>query len=186
MPIFSLGERSLTHDTDDYFIAPTATLVGSVHMGHASNIWFNCTLRADGERIVLGERCNIQDASVLHADESEPILLGRDVSIGHKVMLHGCRIGEGTLIGMNAVLLNGCSVGAGSIVAAHSRARGPAHPRRGARHGRTGQGDTHAQRRRKSPRRPNRRQLCRPRSNVSPGTQAGSPLTGHNSSKMVF
>ncbi len=120
MPIFSLGERRLTHDTDDYFIAPTATLVGSVHMGHASNIWFNCTLRADGERIVLGERCNIQDASVLHADESEPILLGRDVSIGHKVMLHGCRVGEGTLIGMNAVLLNGCSVGAGSIVAAHS------------------------------------------------------------------
>ena len=120
MPIFSLGTRHLIHDTDDYFIAPTATLVGSVHMGHASSIWFNCTLRADGERIVLGERCNIQDASVLHADESEPILLGRDVSIGHKVMLHGCKVGDGTLIGMNAVLLNGCSVGTGSIVAAHS------------------------------------------------------------------
>ena len=120
MPIFSLGARRLTHDTGDYFIAPTATLVGSVHMGHASSIWFNCTLRADGERIVLGERCNIQDASVLHADESEPILLGRDVSIGHKVMLHGCKVGDGTLIGMNAVLLNGCSVGTGSIVAAHS------------------------------------------------------------------
>lgn len=120
MPIFSLGARRLTHDTDDYFIAPTATLVGSVHMGRTSSIWFDCTLRADGARIELGERCNIQDASVLHADESEPILLGRDVSIGHKVMLHGCKVGDGTLIGMNAVLLNGCSVGAGSIVAAHS------------------------------------------------------------------
>jgi len=120
MPIFSLGERRLSSASDDFFIAPTVTLVGSVHMGEASSIWFDCVVRADGERVVLGDRCNIQDACVLHADFSEPILLGDDVSVGHKVMLHGCRVGAGTLIGMNAVLLNGCSVGAGSIVAAHS------------------------------------------------------------------
>lgn len=120
MPVFSLGERRLTYASDDFFIAPTATIIGSVRMGHASSIWFNCMLRADGELVSLGDRCNIQDASVLHADDSEPIMLGNDVSIGHKAMLHGCRVGDGTLIGMNAVLLNGSAVGAGSIVAAHS------------------------------------------------------------------
>jgi carbonic anhydrase/acetyltransferase-like protein (isoleucine patch superfamily) len=120
MPIFSLGDRRLTSTSDEFFIAPTVTLVGSVHMGRASSIWFDCVVRADGERVVLGDRCNIQDACVLHADLSSPVLLGDDVSVGHKVMLHGCRVGAGTLIGMNAVLLNGCSVGAGSIVAAHS------------------------------------------------------------------
>jgi carbonic anhydrase/acetyltransferase-like protein (isoleucine patch superfamily) len=120
MPVFSLGDRRLTHSSDDWFIAPTATLVGSVHMGRGANIWFNCALRADGGAITLGDRCNVQDASMLHADLGCPVTLAEDVSIGHKVMLHGCSVGPGSLIGMNAVVLNGASIGAGSIVAAHS------------------------------------------------------------------
>ena len=106
MPIFSLGERRLMCVSDDYFIAPTATVIGAVKLGHQASIWFKCVLRGDGELISIGDRCNVQDSSVLHVDPGQPLTIGNDVSIGHKVMLHGCTIGEGSLVGMNAVILN--------------------------------------------------------------------------------
>jgi carbonic anhydrase/acetyltransferase-like protein (isoleucine patch superfamily) len=120
MPIYSLGELRLTTKSDDYFIAPTATVIGSVTMGHQANIWFNCVLRSDGEVIVLGDRANVQDGCIIHSDPGTPCILEDDVAIGHKVMLHGCHIGEGTLVGMNAVILNGAKIGRNSIVGAHT------------------------------------------------------------------
>ena len=120
MPIYFLKERHFTHASDEWFVAPSADIIGAVHLGHQANVWFNCVLRADNEAIHIGDRCNIQDGSVLHVDRNAPLTLGDDVSIAHKVMLHGCTIGPGTLIGMNAVILNRANIGAGSIVAAHS------------------------------------------------------------------
>jgi carbonic anhydrase/acetyltransferase-like protein (isoleucine patch superfamily) len=120
MPIFSLGERRLACASDDYFIAPTASVIGQVKLGHQANIWFNCVLRADGEVIVLGNRANVQDGTIMHSDKGLPIILEDSVAIGHKVMLHGCIIGEGTLVGMNAVVLNGAVIGKNSIVGAHT------------------------------------------------------------------
>lgn len=120
MPVYALGERRVEFRGEEWFIAPTATLVGSVVLENQANIWFNVTIRSDNERIVIGERVNVQDGSVLHADPGIPLTLSRDVCIGHKVMLHGCTIGEASLIGMNAVLLNHAHIGRYSIVGAHA------------------------------------------------------------------
>lgn len=120
MPIFSLGERRLTCASNEWYIAPTADIIGSVRLGHQSSVWFNCVLRADNADITIGDRCNLQDASVFHVDSNAPLTLADDVSIGHMAMLHGCSIGPGSLIGMGAVILNHARIGAGSIVGAHS------------------------------------------------------------------
>jgi len=120
VPIYSLGERRVEFHGEEWFIAPDASLIGSVVLENQANVWFNVTIRGDEERIVIGERVNVQDASVLHADPGIPLTLSREVTIGHKVMLHGCTIGTGSLIGMNAVVLNRAKIGAHSIVGAHT------------------------------------------------------------------
>jgi carbonic anhydrase/acetyltransferase-like protein (isoleucine patch superfamily) len=104
------------------WVADSATVLGRVHMGENSSVWYGAVLRGDNDSITLGDRVNIQDGSVLHTDHGFPMSLGNDVSVGHQVMLHGCTIGEGSLIGIQAVVLNGakigrnCLVGAGSVV----------------------------------------------------------------------
>jgi carbonic anhydrase/acetyltransferase-like protein (isoleucine patch superfamily) len=104
------------------WVADSATVLGRVVMGANSSVWYGAVLRGDNDRITLGERVNVQDGSVLHTDHGYPLLLANDVSIGHLVMLHGCTIGEGSLIGIQATVLNGakigrnCLVGAGSVV----------------------------------------------------------------------
>jgi carbonic anhydrase/acetyltransferase-like protein (isoleucine patch superfamily) len=120
MPIYSLGERRVEFRGTEWFIAPDASIVGSVVLEDQANVWFNVSVRGDNERITIGPRVNVQDASVLHADPDTPIVLGPDVCIGHKVMLHGCLVGAGSLIGMNAVLLNRAVIGKQSIVGAHT------------------------------------------------------------------
>jgi carbonic anhydrase/acetyltransferase-like protein (isoleucine patch superfamily) len=91
-------------------------------MGESSSVWYGAVLRGDNDSITLGDRVNVQDGSVLHTDHGYPMVLGNDVSIGHLVMLHGCTIGEGSLVGIQAVILNGakigrnCLVGAGAVV----------------------------------------------------------------------
>ncbi len=122
MNIYSLGERRVEFAGPDWYVAPTATLIGSVCLRAHANIWFNVVMRADNERIVIGERSNVQDGSVLHVDPNKPLTLGADTCIGHNVTLHGCSIGDGVLVGMGATILNratigeGCIVGAGSLV----------------------------------------------------------------------
>lgn len=104
------------------WVADSAQVMGNVTLGPDSSVWFGTVIRGDTETIHIGARSNIQDASVMHADIGQPIHVGDDVTVGHKVMLHGCTIGDGSLIGIGAVVLNGarigkhCLVGAGSLV----------------------------------------------------------------------
>ena len=105
---------------DTCFVAPSASLIGAVKMAANASVWFNCVLRADNEPIVIGENSNVQDGSVLHVDPGYPIEIAANVTIGHKVMLHGCQIGEGTLIGMNAVVLNGARIGKNCLIGANA------------------------------------------------------------------
>ncbi len=118
MSVFSLGDRRVTCSSDDWFAAHNATIIGSVVLGHQVNIWFNVVIRGDCELITIGDRCNIQDASVLHADAGVPLSLGAGVSVGHMAMLHGCFVGEGSLIGINSVVMNHARIGKHSIVGA--------------------------------------------------------------------
>jgi carbonic anhydrase/acetyltransferase-like protein (isoleucine patch superfamily) len=120
MPLFSLGERRPQLLGEQHYVAHNATVVGDVVMHANVSVWFQVVIRAENDRITLGENCNVQDASVLHVDPGYPMTLGRDVSIGHKVMLHGCTIGEGTLIGINSVVLNGAKIGRHVLVGANT------------------------------------------------------------------
>lgn len=100
------------------WVAPTAVLIGRVIVGPRANIWFGAVARGDNEAIVIGEGSNVQENSVLHTDMGFPLTIGANCTIGHKAMLHGCTIDDGSLIGMGATLLNGAHIGAGSLVGA--------------------------------------------------------------------
>ncbi|MDY0006885.1 MAG: gamma carbonic anhydrase family protein [Spongiibacteraceae bacterium] len=102
------------------FVAHNATVIGDVLIGANVSIWYNVVIRADADRIVLGEDSNIQDAAVLHVDPGVPLTLGRGVTVGHKAMLHGCSVGDYSLIGINAVVLNGARIGSGCIIGANA------------------------------------------------------------------
>ncbi len=117
--IYSLDNRQVQKHTNT-FIAPSAALIGSVILHKNSSVWFNVVIRADNAPIEIGAGSNIQDGSVLHVDEGYPIAIGKNVTVGHKVMLHGCSIGDGSLIGMNAVVLNGAKVGKGCLIGANA------------------------------------------------------------------
>jgi carbonic anhydrase/acetyltransferase-like protein (isoleucine patch superfamily) len=103
---------------DDAFVAPTAVVVGAVTMGPRSSIWYGAVARADTETIDIGAGSNVQDGCTLHCDPGFPLVLGRDVTVGHRVVLHGARIDDEVLIGMGSVVMNGAHIGSGSIVAA--------------------------------------------------------------------
>ena len=117
--IYDLAERSVQLH-EDVFIAPTATLIGSVVVETQASLWFNVVVRADNDLIVIGAGSNIQDGSILHVDPGFPLTIGRHVTVGHKVILHGCSIGDGSLIGMNAVVLNGARIGSGCLIGANA------------------------------------------------------------------
>ena len=122
MAIFSLGERKVVFHGEEWFIAENATVIGTVVLHNQASVWFNSVLRGDSDIISIGERTNIQDASVLHADPGIPLTLGKNVSVGHQAMLHGCSIGDGTLVGIGAIIMNHavigsrCLIGAGSLI----------------------------------------------------------------------
>lgn len=118
--IASLGERRPQFDGTDHFIAHNATVIGSVHIGHGASIWFNVVIRGDNDWIEIGENSNIQDASVLHTDTGVRLQVGNNVTVGHRVMLHGCTIGDGSLIGIGSTVLNHARIGKNCLVGAHS------------------------------------------------------------------
>jgi len=120
MPIYSLGERRVEFSGAHHFIAHDATLVGSILLEDDVNIWFGVSIRADNDTIRIGASTNIQENSVLHVDPGFPMDIGCSVTVGHKAMLHGCSIGNGTLIGINSVVLNGAKIGAGTLIGANS------------------------------------------------------------------
>ncbi|WP_379129247.1 gamma carbonic anhydrase family protein [Paenibacillus sp. sgz500958] len=102
------------------YVAEGAKLVGDVEVGDHSSIWFNTVLRGDLAPVVIGKRCNIQDNAVGHVGERLPLILGDDISVGHSAIIHGCRIGKGTLIGMGAIVLNGAEIGEYALIGAGS------------------------------------------------------------------
>ncbi len=121
MPIYALGERRpVLPASGSCWIAPDASVIGDVTLGEDVGIWFAAVLRADHEPIVIGAGSNVQDGAVLHTDPGHPVELGRDVTIGHRAIVHGCRVGANTLIGMGATLLTGARIGANSLVGANA------------------------------------------------------------------
>ena len=122
MPMYALGERKVLIHGEECFIADNATVIGSVILHPHASVWYNAVVRGDSEIITIGERTNIQDAAVLHADPGVPLTLGKNVSVGHQAMLHGCTVGDGSLIGIGAIILNhavigkGCLIGAGAVI----------------------------------------------------------------------
>lgn len=119
MPIYALaGESPLFDQPGSNWIAPDATLIGRVRLGRNAGIWFGAVLRGDNELIDIGEDTNIQEHSVLHTDMGFPLRVGRGCTIGHRAILHGCTIGDNSLIGMGATVLNGAKIGRNSLVGA--------------------------------------------------------------------
>jgi carbonic anhydrase/acetyltransferase-like protein (isoleucine patch superfamily) len=118
--IYSLGEKKITTDGENFWIAPNAAVIGSVILKKNANIWFNTTLRGDNDPIIVGENSNIQDGSVCHTDDGMPLTIGNNVTVGHKVILHSCTIGDNSLIGMGSTILNNAKIGNNCLVGANT------------------------------------------------------------------
>lgn len=117
--LYQLGDKR-PQVMDNVYIAPGARIIGNILLAANSSVWFNAVLRGDCERIEIGEGSNIQDGCVLHTDQGIPMNIGKGVTVGHQVMLHGCSIGDFSLIGINAVVLNGAKIGHYCILGANS------------------------------------------------------------------
>jgi carbonic anhydrase/acetyltransferase-like protein (isoleucine patch superfamily) len=116
--IYSIDGRRFEAESDDYYVAPGARLIGSVRLRAGASVWFNAVLRADDEWIEIGPGSNVQDNSVIHIEPGQPTILGRDVTVGHMVMLHSCLIGDESLIGNNAIVLDRARIGRHCLIAA--------------------------------------------------------------------
>jgi len=120
--LFKLQQRRVELLGEGHFVAPNATLIGSVVLHDRSSVWFNAVLRGDSEPIVIGEDSNVQDGTIMHTDPGMPVSVGRGVTIGHMAMLHGCEVGDNSLVGIKATVLNGarigkyCLIGAGALI----------------------------------------------------------------------
>jgi len=117
MAIYQLGEHAPEIDASAY-VADSANLIGKVTIEANASVWFGVTIRGDNERITIGENSNVQEGTVMHTDMGYPLTLGKAVTVGHQAMLHGCTVGDGSLIGIQAVILNGAKIGKGCLVGA--------------------------------------------------------------------
>jgi carbonic anhydrase/acetyltransferase-like protein (isoleucine patch superfamily) len=121
MNAYSLGAQGPTLPGDgEYWIAPSAMVIGNVILKKNASVWFGAVLRGDNEPITVGENSNVQDNSVLHTDIGQPLTIGANVTVGHMVMLHGCEIGDGSLVGIGSIILNGAKIGRNCIIGASS------------------------------------------------------------------
>jgi carbonic anhydrase/acetyltransferase-like protein (isoleucine patch superfamily) len=118
--IYSLGDRQVEVVGSHYYVAESATVLGSVIIENNVSVWFGAVVRGDCDRIVLGEGSNVQDCAVLHTDPGIQLILGKNVTVGHHAMLHGCEIGDGSLVGINAVVLNGAKIGRHCLIGANA------------------------------------------------------------------
>jgi len=112
----SLGDRVPQLIGEGHFVAGNASVIGSVILYHRASVWFNAVIRGDNDLMVIGENTNIQDGSVLHTDAGVPFALGRDVTVGHQAMLHGCKVGDNSLVGIQAVVLNRAVIGRNCLI----------------------------------------------------------------------
>lgn len=120
MAYYSLGDRKVEFRGPDWYIADSASVIGSVVLENNASIWFNAVVRGDNDAITIGENSNVQDSAVLHTDPGIRLTLGRDVSVGHLAMLHGCTVGDNSLIGINAVVLNGAVIGKNCLIGSNA------------------------------------------------------------------
>ena len=121
MAIYELDGQAPELPADgNYFIADTAAVIGKIRLLHAASVWFGAVLRGDNEWIEVGEGSNVQDNATCHTDKGFPLTIGKGCTIGHNVILHGCTIADGALVGMGAIVMNGARIGEGSIVGAGS------------------------------------------------------------------
>jgi carbonic anhydrase/acetyltransferase-like protein (isoleucine patch superfamily) len=118
--IFALGDEEPRLDDAGNFVAANATLIGKVELQAGASVWFSAVLRGDNETITVGRNSNVQDGSILHTDPGCPLTIGDNVTVGHRVMLHGCTIGDGSLIGIGSTVLNKARIGKQCLVGAHS------------------------------------------------------------------
>lgn len=118
--IYSLGDRKVEFHGDDWFIADNATVIGSVVLEQNASIWFNAVVRGDNDVITIGENSNIQDGAILHTDPGILLTIGRDVTVGHLAMLHGCIIGDNSLIGIKSLIMNRVTIGKNCLIGANS------------------------------------------------------------------
>ena len=114
--IINLGDKKLKTADDNFWIAPNASVIGDVVLERDASIWFNAILRADNEPITIGEGSNVQDGAIIHTDPGYACNIGKKVTVGHMAMLHGCSIGDGSLIGIGSVVLNGAKIGRNCII----------------------------------------------------------------------
>ena len=114
--IIDLGDKKLKTADDNFWIAPNASVIGDVNLERDASIWFNAILRADNEPITIGEGSNVQDGAIIHTDPGYACNIGKKVTVGHMAMLHGCSIGDGSLIGIGSVVLNGAKIGKNCII----------------------------------------------------------------------
>ncbi len=121
MTIYALGDsKPQLPPQGEYWVAPSASVIGNVILHSNASVWFGGVLRGDNDQITVGPDSNIQDGSVLHTDMGSPLTLGRGVTVGHKAMLHGCEVGDYSLIGIGAVVLNGVKIGRNCIIGANA------------------------------------------------------------------
>jgi carbonic anhydrase/acetyltransferase-like protein (isoleucine patch superfamily) len=120
--LYDLGQHRVRTAGDDYFVAPSAAVIGRVHLGRDASVWFGTVLRGDSNEIRIGDRTNVQDNAVIHVDGDAPATIGNDVTIGHAAVVHGCTVGDFSLIGISATILSHavlgryCLVGAGALI----------------------------------------------------------------------
>jgi carbonic anhydrase/acetyltransferase-like protein (isoleucine patch superfamily) len=116
--LYTLDNVGLETESEEWWVAPTAVLVGRVRLEHEAAVWWGAVLRGDNELITVGRGSNVQDNCVCHTDPGFPLVIGPDVTVGHMAVLHGCTIGEGTLVGIGAIVLNGAKVGRNCLIGA--------------------------------------------------------------------
>ena len=118
--IYSLGDKQLNKDNLDFWVAPNAVVIGDVSLKKNASVWFGSVLRGDNDPIIVGENSNIQDNSVCHTDDGMPLIIGNNVTVGHKVILHSCIVGDNSLIGMGSTVLNKAKIGNNCLVGANA------------------------------------------------------------------
>jgi carbonic anhydrase/acetyltransferase-like protein (isoleucine patch superfamily) len=117
---YALGDDRMQTDGGDYWVAPNAVVIGKVILKKNASVWWNAVLRGDNEPLTIGENSNIQDGCVLHTDPGYPLTIGANVTVGHMVMLHGCEIGDNSLIGIGSIILNGAKIGKNCLIGANA------------------------------------------------------------------
>ena len=120
MSVYNLGDVApQLPNADEYWIAPNAAVMGNVILKKNASVWFGATIRGDNDPIIIGENSNVQDGSVLHTDTGSPLTIGANVTVGHMVMLHGCTIGDNSLVGIGSIILNGAKIGKNCLIGAN-------------------------------------------------------------------